>query len=90
MGNSCFGGNILFIKDVKLDVCFQKQDINNKSDQILSKDEDKINTNEKNKEQNKNISKNKINELLNYFNEGEKEILNTFKKKDKVKKFASK
>ena len=90
MGNSCFGGNIHFIKDVKLDVCFQKQYINNKSDQILSKDEDKINTNEKNKEQNKNKSKNKMNELLNYFNESEKEILNSFKKKDKAKKLAIK
>ena len=72
MGNSCFCDNIHFIKDVKLNVCFQKQDINLKSDQIL-KDDEKI-TNSKNKEKNKNKKSNlnKMNEIINYFNEGEK------------------
>ena len=91
MGNSCFCNNINFIKDVKLNVCFKKQAINNKSDQILIRDEDKTNINEKNKEKEKGKikSKNKMNEILNYFNEGEKEIMNNIKKKAKAKKIPS-
>ena len=91
MGNSCFCNNINFIKDVKLNVCFKKQVINNKSDQILIRDEDKTNINEKNKEKEKGKikSKNKMNEILNYFNEGEKEIMNNIKKKAKAKKIPS-
>ena len=91
MGNSCFCGNIHFIKDVKLSVCFQKQEINNKSDQILIKEE-KQNTSDKNKEKEekeKNKSKNKMNELFNYFNDVEKEIMNNYKK-GKVRKHISK
>ena len=90
MGNSCFCDNIHFIKDVKLNVCFQRQDITSKSDQILVKDEDKLNTNDKNKEKvlfKKNS--NKMNEILNYFNESEKEIINNLKK-DKAKRIAKK
>ena len=89
MGNSCFCDNIHFIKDVKLNLCFQKQDINNKSDHIIIK-EDQLNTNEINKEKEKAKPKNKMNELLNYFNEGEKEIMNNLKKKAKVKKIPTK
>ena len=91
MGNSCFCNNINFIKDVKLNVCFKKQVINNKSDQILIRDEDKTNINEKNKEKEKGKikSKNKMNEILNYFNEGEKEIMNNIKKKVNAKKIPS-
>ena len=90
MGNSCFCDNIHFIKDVKLNVCFQKQDINLKSDQIL-KDDEKI-TNSKNKEKNKNKKSNlnKMNEIINYFNEGEKEILDNIKKIEKSKRIPSK
>ncbi len=91
MGNSCFCDNIHFIKDVKLNVCFQKQDINNKSDHIIIKD-DHLNTNEKKQEkENKKVKpKNKMFELINYFNEGEKEIINNFKKKQKLKKIPTK
>ena len=91
MGNSCFCDNIHFIKDVKLNVCFQRQDISSKSDQILIKDEDKLNTNDKNKEKLQiiNNSKKKMNEILNYFNESEKEIINNLKK-DRAKKIAKK
>ena len=87
MGNSCFCDNIHFIKDVKLNLCYQKQDINNKSDHIIIKEE-QLNTNEKSKEKEKEKTnpKNKMNELLIYFNELEKEIMNNFKKKPKVKK----
>ena len=86
MGNSCFCDNIYFIKDSKFSVCFQKQDISFKSDQALY--EDKAITNEKCK--NKKEPKTKMNDLLNYFYEGEKEIINTLKKKDKRKKMNSK
>ena len=90
MGNSCFCGNINFVKDVKLNVCYQKQEIIDKSDQILVKEE-KESTNEKNKEneeKDKNKSKNKMNEIFNYFNDVEKELMNNFKKR-KVKKHPS-
>jgi hypothetical protein len=86
MGNSCFCDNIHFIKDVKLNVCFQKQDINIKSDQILKDDQTITNSKNKEKDKNKNKVTNKMNEIINYFNEGEKEILDNFKKKEKVKK----
>jgi hypothetical protein len=86
MGNSCFCGNIHFIKDSKFSVCFQKQNITSKSDQVLY--EDKVITNEKCK--NKKQPKTKMNDLLNYFYEGEKEIINNLKKKDKRKKMNSK
>jgi hypothetical protein len=86
MGNSCFCDNIHFIKDSKFSVCFQKQNITSKSDQVLY--EDKVITNEKCK--NKKQPKTKMNDLLNYFYEGEKEIINNLKKKDKRKKMNSK
>ena len=89
MGNSCFCDNIHFIKDVKLNLCFQKQDINNKSDHIIIREE-QLNTNEKSKEKEKIKPKSKMNEILNYFNESEKEIMNNFKKKPKLKKIQTK
>ena len=90
MGNSCSCENIHFIKDVKLNVCFEKMEIHPKSDQVLYKDGNKgnkviININEK-----ENISQKKMNEILNYFNEGEKEIINNIRKKNKLKKIQNK
>jgi hypothetical protein len=90
MGNSCSCENIHFIKDVKLNVCFEKMEIHPKSDQVLYKDGNKgnkviININEK-----ENISQKKMNEILNYFNEGEREIINSIKKKNKAKKVQNK
>ena len=90
MGNSCSCENIHFIKDVKLNVCLEKMEIVPKSDQVLSNDGNKsnkviININEK-----ENISQKKMNEILNYFNEGEKEIINNIKKKNKLKKIQNK
>ena len=86
MGNSCFCDNIHFIKDVKLNVCFQNQDINLKSDQILKDDQTITNSKNKEKDKNKKRVSNKMNEIINYFNEGEKEILDNIKKREKVKK----
>ena len=90
MGNSCSCENIHFIKDVKLNVCLEKMEIVPKSDQVLYNDGNKdnkviINLNEK-----ENISQKKMNEILNYFNEGEKEIINNIKKKNKLKKIQNK
>lgn len=90
MGNSCFCDNIHFIKDVKLNVCFQKQDINLKSDQVLKDDEKITNAKHKDKDKEKNKKNNKMNEILNYFNEGEKEIIDNIKKKEKSKRFPTK
>ena len=87
MGNYCYCDNIHFIKDVKLNVCFQKQEISDKSDQILIKEE-KQNTSDKNREK-KEKDKNKMNELFIYFNDVEKEIMNDYKK-SKVRKHISK
>ena len=70
--------------------CFCEQAISYKADQILVKDNDKLNTKEKHKKKEKFKSKNKMNDLLNYFNESEKEIINNFKKKQKLKKISSK
>ena len=90
MGNSCSCENIHFIKDVKLNVCLEKMEIVPKSDQVLYNDGNKdnkviINLNEK-----ENISQKKMNEILNYFNEGEREIINSIKKKNKAKKVQNK
>ena len=85
MGNSCLFDNIHFIKDVKLNVCFQKQDINLKSDQVLKDDEKITNAKHKEKDKEKNKNNNKMNEILNYFNEGEKEIIDNIKKKENQK-----
>ena len=90
MGNSCSCENIHFLKDVKLNVCLEKMEIVPKSDQVLYNDGNKdnkviINLNEK-----ENISQKKMNEILNYFNEGEKEIINNIKKKNKLKKIQNK
>jgi hypothetical protein len=90
MGNSCSCENIHFIKDVKLNVCLEKMEIVPKSDQVLYNDGNKdnkviINLNEK-----ENISQKKMNEILNYFNEGEKEIINNIRKKNKLKKIQNK
>ena len=70
--------------------CFCEQVISYKADQILIKDNDKLNTKEKYKKKEKLKSKNKMNELLNYFNETEKEIINNFKKEQKDKRVSSK
>ena len=87
MGNSCSCENIHFIKDVKLNVCLEKMEILPKSDQVLYNDANKviINLNEK-----ENFSQKKMNEILNYFNEGEKEIINNIRKKNKLKKIQNK
>ncbi len=92
MGNICFCNNINFIKDVKLNACFNKQAINHKSDQILIRDENKTNSKERSKvkEKGKDKSKNKMDEILNYFNEGEKEIMNNLKKNAKAKHISTK
>jgi len=90
MGNSCSCENIHFIKDVKLNVCLEKLEILPKSDQVLNNNDGNriiINLNEKKKE---NSTQKKMNEILSYFNEGEKEIINNIKKKNKVKKVQNK
>ncbi len=78
-----------FKKDVKLNVCFQKQDINLKSDQILNDDEN-ITNKHKEKDQNKKTNISKMSEIINYFNEGEREILDDIKKKKNQKEFYQK
>ena len=70
MGNACFCKNTNFIKDINLESSPIQPIINTKSGPFNPKDEDYI--------ENK-----RINKLINYFNESEKEILTNLKKKSK-------
>ena len=75
MGNTCFCSNSNYMQDIKLDL-FQKPIVNTKTDQIGQKDSDD--------------TSNKINNILNYFNQTEKEIVINLMKKEKSKKYATK
>ena len=75
MGNTCFCSNSNYMQDIKLDL-FQKPIVNTKTDQIGQKDSDD--------------TSNKINNILNYFNQTEKEIVINLMKKEKSKKYAIK
>ena len=90
MGNSCSCENTHFVKDVKLNVCFEKMEIAPKSDQVLYNDGNKIIINLNEKKNKDNLTQKKMNEILNYFNEGEREIINSIKKKNKAKKVQNK
>ena len=90
MGNSCSCENIHFIKDVKLNVCLEKVEIIPKSDQELYNGDNKIVINLNEKKKKDNLAQKKMNEILSYFNEGEKEIINSIKKKNKLKKVQNK
>ena len=75
MGNSCFCSANNYFKDIKINICLDKQSINSKAEHILYKDK------------NINIKGEKgILELKKYFDENEQEILNNLYKKEKVKK----
>ena len=79
MGNSCFCSANNYFKDIKINICLDKQSINSKAEHILYKDK------------NINIKGEKgILELKKYFDENEQEILNNLYKKEKVKKFFKK
>ena len=75
MGNTCFCSNSNYMQDIKLD-SFQQPIVNTKTDHIGQKDSDD--------------TSNKINNILNYFNQTEKEIVSNLMKKEKLKKHASK
>lgn len=53
-----------------------------KSDQVLYNDGNKIIINLNEKKNKDNLTQKKMNEILNYFNEGEREIINSIKKKE--------
>ena len=79
MGNSCFCSANNYFKDIKINICLDKQSTNSKAEHILYKDK------------NINIKGEKgILELKKYFDENEQEILNNLYKKEKVKKFFKK
>ena len=75
MGNTCFCSNSKYTQDIKLD-SFQQPIVNTKTDQNGQKDSDD--------------TSNKINNILNYFNQTEKEIVINLMKKEKSKKYAIK
>lgn len=60
-----------------------------KSDQVLYNDGNKIIINLNEKKNKDNLTQKKMNEILNYFNEGEREIINSIKK-NKAKKVQNK
>ena len=79
MGNSCFCSANNYFKDIKINICLDKQSTNSKTEHILTK------------EKNINIKgENEIMKLKKYFDENEQEILNNLYKKEKVKKFFKK
>ena len=75
MGNGCLCNNNHFIKDLKADICLDKEIFNLATEQVLIKGD---NIDEK---RDKGIM-----ELKKYFDENEKEILNNLNKKEKAKK----
>ena len=75
MGNGCLCNNNHFIKDLKADICLDKEIFNLATEQVLIKGD---NIDEK---RGKGIM-----ELKKYFDENEKEILNNLNKKEKAKK----
>ena len=75
MGNTCFCSNSKYMQDIKLD-SFQQPIVNTKTDQNGQKDSDD--------------TSNKINNILNYFNQTEKEIVINLMKKEKSKKYVTK
>ena len=75
MGNYCFCNENHYFKDIKINICLDKQSTNSKTEHILTK------------EKNINIKgENEIMKLKKYFDENEQEILNNLNKKEKVKK----
>ena len=79
MGNYCFCNEKNYFKDIKINICLDKQSTNSKTEHILTK------------EKNINIKgENEIMKLKKYFDENEQEILNNLYKKEKVKKFFKK
>ena len=75
MGNYCFCNEKNYFKDIKINICLDKQSTNSKTEHILTK------------EKNINIKgENEIMKLKKYFDENEQEILNNLNKKEKVKK----
>ena len=74
MGNACFCNNSPFIQDINLDNFPHLPILNTKTDQMQNKDSYDLDKSEP-----------KLNSIIKYFNEGEKEIYNT-KKKEKSKK----
>ena len=73
MGNTCFCSNSKYMQDIKLD-SFQQPIVNTKTDQNGQKDYSEDNSN-------------RINNILNYFNQTEKEIVSNLMKKEKSKKY---
>ena len=77
MGNTCFCSNSKYMQDIKLDL-FQKPIVNTKTKTEQNGQKDSVDTS------------NKINNILNYFNQTEKEIVINLMKKEKSKKYVTK
>ena len=75
MGNGCFCKNINCVNDINLDSFSKKPIINRQTENIITKDEEEVDKNG-----------NKLNSVLKYFNESEKEILSNLKKAEKARK----
>ena len=82
MGNSFICTKIQYLNEIKLNLCFQRHCLEESDDQII------IDLNNKKTEE-INYEK-RLNEIKNYFNENEKEILLNYNKKEKAKKHLNK
>ena len=78
MGNSFICTKIQYLNEIKLNLCFQRHCLEENDDQII------IDLNNKKTEE-INYEK-RLNEIKNYFNENEKEIMFNYNKKEKSKK----
>jgi hypothetical protein len=75
MGNACFCSKNHLIRDIKVDICLDRESFNLATEQVL------INEDNMEEKHGKGIL-----ELKKYFDENEKEILNNLNKKEKAKK----
>jgi len=82
MGNSFICTKIQYLNEIKLNLCFQRHCLEENDDQII------IDLNNK-KTEVINYEK-RLNEIKNYFNENEKEIMFNYNKKEKSKKHLNK
>ena len=75
MGNACFCSKNHLIRDIKVDICLDRESFNLATEQVL------INEDNMEEKHGKGIL-----ELKKYFDENEKEILNNLNKREKAKK----
>jgi len=75
MGNSCFTCPKNVIKEIKINICLDKQSMNTITEQIIN-----------NKDTNNEKREGTLVVIQKYFNENEREIINSINQKEKIKR----